>query len=112
MLGDKKIPNTQKIQVFVQNTFNILSLHSFISVDTVQGNAALQHQTLVASPHWCMPGSGAHLLRDPAEFASDPWDPHPHPSWHLQVLPATKQHLQTNAPHPNTQRELQPLSWV
>lgn len=29
-------------------------------------------------------------LRDPAQAASDPCNPHPHPSWHLQLLPGIK----------------------
>lgn len=50
--GRQKNPqHSKKIQAFVQNTLNILSLPSYTSVDTVQGNAALQHQTLMASPH-------------------------------------------------------------
>lgn len=104
----KKNPqHSKKSKSFVQNTWNILFLQLHFC-----GHCAGKCCSAASDPHGistpCL-GSlhGAYLLRDPAEAGSDPWDPHPHPSWHLQVLPAAKHHLLTYSPHLNTQRELQ-----
>lgn len=79
--GRQKNPqHSKKMQAFVQNTLNILSLPSYTSVDTA-GKCCSAASDPPGLPSPCL-GSlqGAHLPRDPAEAASDPWDPQPHPT--------------------------------
>lgn len=79
-LGDKKNPQHPKKSKHLSKILRIS--YPFIVTflwTLLQGNATLRHQTLMASPYHA-------------------WDPHPHPTWHLQVLPAAKQHLHTQTP--------------
>lgn len=112
MLGDKK-KNPQHSKKFPSLLSKILGI-SYSSIVTFLWTLCREMllcsirpswhpHTMPRQPAWCMPGSGAHLLRDPAEAGSDPWDPHPHPSWHLQVLPG----LLSTPAHPKRAATLQ-----